>query len=52
MNSGNSKTSCTYRLPLNLLGKINLKRIDKYAAVSNLSIYYAWKKVKKNKQKQ
>ena len=40
MNSGNSKTSDSHRLLLNLLGKINLKRSEKYAALSSLSIYY------------
>ena len=32
-NSGNSKTSDTHRLLLNLSDKINLKRIDKYVAL-------------------
>ena len=32
--------------------KINLRRSDKYIALSNLSIYYSWKNVKKVKQKQ
>ena len=43
MNSENTKTSEAHRLFLNLSGKINLKRSDKYVALSNLSIYYAWK---------
>ena len=42
MNSENSKTSDLHRLLLNLLDKINLKRSDKYVALSNLSIYYTW----------
>ena len=46
MNSENSKTSDTHRLLLNLLDEINLKRIDKHIALSNLSIYYIWKKIK------
>ena len=29
-----------HRLLLNLLDKINVKRSDKYVALSNLSIYY------------
>ena len=45
MNSENSKISDPHRLLLNLLDKIDLKRRDKYAAPSNLSIYYTWKKV-------
>ena len=40
MNSENSKTSDIHRLLLNLFVKINLKRSDKYYALSNLSIYY------------
>ena len=43
MNCGNSKTSDFHRLLLNLSDKINLKRSDKYVALSNLSIYYTWK---------
>ena len=39
MNYENSKTSDLHRLLLNLLDKINLKRSDKYVALSNLSIY-------------
>ena len=38
MNSENSKTSDPHRLLLNLSDKINLKRSDKYVALSNLSI--------------
>ena len=48
MNSGKSKTSDPQRLLLNLSGKINLKRIDKYVALSSLSIYYTWKSMKKS----
>ena len=48
MNSENSKTSDPYRLLLNLLDKINLKRKDKYVALSNLSIYYMLKNIKKS----
>ena len=40
MNSENSKTTDPHRLSLNLTDKINLKRSDKYGALSNLSIYY------------
>ena len=40
MNSKNSKTSDPHKLLLNLTDKINLKRSDKYVALSNLSIYY------------
>ena len=48
MNSKNSKTSDPHRLLLNLTDKINLKRSDKYVALSNLSIYYTWKNIKKS----
>ena len=39
----NSENSETYRLLLDLADKINLKRSDKYIALSNLSMYYTWK---------
>ena len=48
LNSGNSKSSDTHRLLLNLSDKINLKRNDKYVALSNLGIYYTWKNIKKS----
>ena len=46
MNSRNSKTSDLNKLLLNLSNKINLKKSDKYVALSNLSIYYTWKNIK------
>ena len=46
MNSENIKTSDTHRLLLNLTDKINLKRSNKYVALSNLSIYDTWKNIK------
>ena len=46
MNSGNSKISDPQRLLLNLSDKVTLKRSDQYVALSNLSIYYTWKKKK------
>ena len=48
MNFENSKTSHPRRLLFNLSDKINLKRSDKYVALSNLSMYYAWKNIKKS----
>ena len=55
MNPENSKTSDPHRLLLNLTDKINLKRCDKYVALSNLIIYYTWRNIetpyKKNKLK-
>ena len=47
MNYKNNKTPDPHRLLLNLTDKINLKRSDQYVALSNLSIYYAWKNIKK-----
>ena len=46
MNFRNSKTSGPHRLLLNLTDKIDLKRKDKYIALSNPSIYYTWKNIK------
>ena len=48
MNYENSKTSGPRRLLLNLTDKTNLKRIDKYVALTNLSIYYTLKNIKKS----
>ena len=48
MNSENSKTSEIHRLLLNVTDKINLKRRDQYVTLSNLSIYYTWKNIKKS----
>ena len=48
MNSKNSGTSDSHRLLLNRTGKINLKRSHKYLALSNLSIYYTWKNIKRS----
>ena len=47
MNSEDSKTSDLHRLLLNLADKINLQGSDKYVALTNLSIYYKWKNIKK-----
>ena len=43
MNSENTKTSDPHKLLLNLTDKIDLRRKDKYIALSNFSIYYTWK---------
>ena len=48
MSSENSKTSDPHRLLLNLTDKIDLRRKDKYIALSNLSIYYTWRNMKKS----
>ena len=47
MNSKNSETSDPQRLLLNPIDKIDLSRKDTYILVSNLSIYYTWKNIKK-----
>ena len=44
-NSNNSKASNPHRLLCNLTNEINLKRSNKYVALSNLGIYYAWKNI-------
>ena len=51
MNSKNTKTSYPRRLIFNLTDKINLKRSDKYVALSNLSISHTRKKYKKKSYK-
>ena len=43
MNFQNSKTSDLHRLLLSTSGKTNLKSMDKYFGLSNLSIYNTWK---------
>ena len=48
MNSKNSKTRDPHKLLFNVKDKIDLRRKDKYIALSNLSIYYAWKNIKKS----
>ena len=48
MISENSKTSDPHIVLHNLTDKINLNRRDKYVALSNLSIYYTWRNIKKS----
>ena len=48
MNSEISKTSDAQTLSFNLSDKINLKISDKYVALSNLSIYYTWRNIKRS----
>ena len=48
MNSENSKTSEPYILILMLTDKLNLRKGEKSNTLSNLSIYYTWKNIKKN----
>ena len=47
MNSEISNKSDPRRLSLNLTDKIDLRWKDKYIALSNLSIHYIWKNIKK-----
>ena len=46
MNSENGRTSEYHVLVLKLTDKLDLKRGQKSIALSNLSIYYAWKNIK------
>ena len=46
MNTENSRTSEYHVLVLKLPGKLDLRRGQKTVALSNLSIYYTWKKIK------
>ena len=46
MNSESSRTSEYYILVLKLTDKLDLRRGQKSVALSNLSIYYAWKNIK------
>ena len=48
MNFPNSNTSDPHRLLLTLADEIHLKRKDKYIVLSNVSIYYTWKNIKKS----
>ena len=46
MNSEKSKTSEQHVLIFKLTDKLDLRRSEKSIALSNLSIYYAWKNIK------
>ena len=48
MNSKNNKIFDPHKLLLNLTDKMDLRRKNKYIALSNLSIYYTWKNIKKS----
>ena len=52
MNSKISETYNPHRRLFHLTDIINLTRSDKYVALSNLSVYYTGKKIKKVIQKQ
>ena len=48
MSYENSKASDSHRLLLNHTDKIDLRTKERYIALSNLSIYYSWKNIKKS----
>ena len=48
MNSENNETSDSHGLLTNISDKIHLKRKDKFVALSNFSICYTRKNVKKS----
>ena len=47
-NSENSKTSKQHVLKLKLTSKLDLRIGEKVIALSNLSIYYTWKNIRKS----
>ena len=49
-NYKNSKAPIPHRLLLIVTDKINKKISDKHVVVSNLSIYYTWKNIKKSQK--
>ena len=51
MNKGNSKTSERHKLVLNPPQRLSLKSSDKYIPSQNLSIYYTWKNIRQQVEK-
>ena len=51
INSENSRTLMPHILTLELANKLDLRFGEKVIALSNLSIFYTWKKIKKHIQK-
>ena len=47
LNTENSKTNEPHKFILHLFRRLELKGLDKYFALQNLSIYYAWKNIRK-----
>ena len=47
MNTENSKTNETHKFFLNLSQRLDLRSLNKNAAIQNLSIYYTWKRYNK-----
>ena len=48
MNLKNNKTYGSHKLLLNLSDKINSKKSDEDISLSDISIYYKWKNIKKS----
>ena len=48
INSGNNKTSEPNVLTLNVTDKLDLRRGKKSISLSNVSIYYTWKNIKRS----
>ena len=48
MNSENSRTSEYHVLELKFPDKLDLRKGQKSVALSNLSIYYTWKNIKRS----
>ena len=46
INSKNSKTSKPHVLILNFTDKLDLRRVEKRIALSNLCIHYTWRNMK------
>ena len=47
MNTENSKTNEPHEFVLNLSQRLDLRSLDKYATLENLSIYYLWENMRK-----
>ena len=47
MNTENSKTYEPHKFVLNLSQRLDLRSSDKHVALQNLSVYYAWKNIRK-----
>ena len=47
MNTENSKTNEPHKFLLNLSQRLDLESSNKHVALQNLSIYYAWKNIRK-----
>ena len=47
ISSENCKTFSAHILMLNLTDKLDLQRCDKRVPLSDLSVYYTWKNIKK-----